>query len=517
MKRKSFVLSIIFCMICSVLFPSYSYANMNFGDLYVSDPTIYQGDSVIDENTEIDYHQNVSLSYTYNIPNNISIISGDTMDLRIPENTIVANSFSYDIVANDGTVIMTISGDSSSNTAIATFGPYYETHKANRQGEILFYARGATTVENEDWVMNKVGWNSLDNTSAVWNIIINPDSNYITNVILTDQLGEMQVFDSGFLIQADLGTYDKTTQSFEALEPIDPSKITASNDGFVIELGTLNNAVSLTYVSNKLGDTNVPYKNKAILEADGDGDPVVIDAETPGIGGGGTGSGDPGEPDPEESTSESMEETSTEEIPETSETNTEETSTEEIPGTSETNTEETSTEEIPGTSETNTEETSTEEIPATSETNTEETSTEEIPATSETSTESSEESTSDTTTETSTPETDPEETTSQTQTIATESSLEETTATTDSHIESSEESLATSTTESTLSELKKGSSSDSKAVGTNSSKGDPKNASRLPNTGDLKSLIELSGYGLIMLSMTFLFVRKKYQNDSKRK
>ncbi|OJG68505.1 hypothetical protein RV09_GL001752 [Enterococcus moraviensis] len=423
------------------------------------------------------------------------------MDLRIPENTIVANSFSYDIVANDGTVIMTISGDSSSNTAIATFGPYYETHKANRQGEILFYARGATTVENEDWVMNKVGWNSLDNTSAVWNIIINPDSNYITNVILTDQLGEMQVFDSGFLIQADLGTYDKTTQSFEALEPIDPSKIIASNDGFVIELGILNNAVSLTYVSNKLGDTNVPYKNKAILEADGDGDPVVIDAETPGIGGGGTGSGDPGEPDPEESTSESMEETSTEEIPETSETSTEETSTEEIPGTSETNTEETSTEEIPGTSETNTEETSTEEIPATS----------------ETSTESSEESTSDTTTETSTPETDPEETTSQTQTIATESSLEETTATTDSHIESSEESLATSTTESTLSELKKGSSSDSKAVGTNSSKGDPKNASRLPNTGDLKSLIELAGYGLIMLSMTFLFVRKKYQNDSKRK
>ncbi|OJG91400.1 hypothetical protein RV15_GL000677 [Enterococcus silesiacus] len=394
---------------------------MDFGDIYVSGPTIFKGDSIIDENTEIDYHQNVSLAYTYNIPNNISITAGDTMDLRIPENTLIASSFSYDIVADDGTLIMTISGDALSNTATATFGPYYELHKANRQGEILFYARGSTMMENEEWVMNKVGWNSFDNTSAVWNIIINPDSKYITNVILTDILGEMQELNSGFLIQAELGTYDKKTQYFQALEPIDPSKISSTDVGFVIDLGTLNNAVSLTYVSNKLSDKNLPYRNKAILQADGDGDPVVIEAETPGIGGGGSGSGDPGE-----STSETIDTSSG---------------------------------------------------------------------------------------ESSTTEKDSEETTSETiDTSSTESSSEEIATTSDTTTESIEESIASSTNESNTSSQESISSSDSVIV----AELEEKSSNKLPKTGYLKSMIALTGYGLIFISIALFLIKKKNQDNNKR-
>lgn len=308
MKNKRMVQSVILCLIFSIFFPSTSYANMDFGDLYVSNPTILKGDTIVDEETEISYHQNVSLSYTYNIPDTVSIVQGDTMNLRVPSNTIIASDFSYDIIADGGSLIMTISGDSETNAVTATFGPFYELHKTNRQGEIIFYARGATMTENENWVMNKVGWNSSDNTAAVWNIIINPDSKYITNVILKDFLGKNQEFGYDFLIQAEIGAYDKATQFFYPKEPIDPAKISSTKDGFIVDLGTLNNAVSLTYRSTKLTDPNIPYRNKAILEADGEGNQVVIEAETPGLGGGGSGSG---EPDPEESTSESIETSST--------------------------------------------------------------------------------------------------------------------------------------------------------------------------------------------------------------
>ncbi|MGX7150873.1 collagen binding domain-containing protein [Enterococcus ureasiticus] len=311
MKSKRIVQATIFCLIFSIFFPAYSYANTDFGDLYVSNPTIVKGDTIVDEETEISYHQNVSLTYTYNIPDTVSIVSGDTMNLRVPSNTLIASDFSYDITTEDGSLIMTISGDSESNTVTAIFGPFYELHKANRQGEILFYARGTTMTENENWVMNKVGWNSSDNTSAIWNIIINPDSKYITNTILTDVLGDNQEFGNDFLIQAEIGTYDKTTQLFYPKEPIDPAKISSTNVGFIVNLGTLNNAVSLTYRSNKLTDPNIPYRNKAILEADGEGNQVVIEAETPGLGGGGSGSGESGEPDPEESTSETIETSTT--------------------------------------------------------------------------------------------------------------------------------------------------------------------------------------------------------------
>lgn len=167
MKKKQVVLSIIFCLIISILWPSYSYANMDFGDLYVSEPVITRGDTVIDEETTISYHQNILLGYNYTIPDTISITSGDTMNLRVPENTLIASDFSYDITAADGSLIMTISGDSQSNTVTAIFGPFYELHNVDRQGEILFYARGAAMIENEAWVMNKVGWNSSDNTSAI--------------------------------------------------------------------------------------------------------------------------------------------------------------------------------------------------------------------------------------------------------------------------------------------------------------------------------------------------------------
>ncbi|MGM0218416.1 collagen binding domain-containing protein [Enterococcus sp. AZ126] len=304
MKKKQVVLSIIFCLIISILWPSYSYANMDFGDLYVSEPVITRGDTVIDEETTISYHQNISLGYNYTIPDTISITSGDTMNLRVPENTLIASDFSYDITAADGSLIMTISGDSQSNTVTAIFGPFYELHNVDRQGEILFYARGTAMIENEAWVMNKVGWNSSDNTSAIWNIIINPDSKYITNALLTDILGDDQEFTDGFLLQAEIGTYDKQTQYFYPQATIDPAKISSTNSGFIVDLGTLNNAVSLTYKSNKLANPNIPYRNKAILEADGEGNPIVIEAETPGLGGGGSGSGDQSEPNPQESTSE---------------------------------------------------------------------------------------------------------------------------------------------------------------------------------------------------------------------
>ncbi|MGG5343689.1 Ig-like domain-containing protein [Enterococcus sp. AZ192] len=317
MHAKKLVLPLISCLIFSIFFTKTAYANVDFDNLYVSNPTIIVGNKIVDEQTEISYHQNVSLTFPYAVPNEVTITSGDTMRLDVPANCLIASSFSYDITAADGTVILTITGDDLTNTVTATFGPYYESHTANRQGEIIFYARGSSTVENSDWVMNMVGWNNYDNTAAVWNIIINPDSKYITNTVLTDILGPDQQFDEGFFVQAALGTYDKTTQIFQEQEAIDPAKISTAADSFIIDLGTLNQAVSLTFLSNKLADPNLPYRNKAILEADGEGEPVIIEAETPAIGGGGSGTGEPGE-------SSQTSDTSTEE---TSETTTEETTT----------------------------------------------------------------------------------------------------------------------------------------------------------------------------------------------
>ncbi|GGC85639.1 LPXTG cell wall anchor domain-containing protein [Enterococcus wangshanyuanii] len=345
MRIKHLVLPLISCFLFSLFFNPSVYANVDFGSLYISSPTIMVGDTVVDENTEISYHQNVSLTFTYSVPNEIAITSGDTMNLEVPANCLIASSFSYDITAADGTLILTITGDDLTNTVTATFGPYYESHTTNRQGEILFYARGASTIENSDWVMNMVGWNSYDNASAVWNVIINPDSHYITNVLLTDILGTNQQFEEGFLIQAALGSYDKTTQVFQELEAIDPAQISSAADGFVVDLGTLNHAVSLTFVSTKLADPNLPYRNKAILEADGEGEPVIIDAETPAIGGGGNGTGEPGESSQtsETSTTEETEETTTD-IP------SESTSSEEQP--SESSTTESTTSETSSTTQT---------------------------------------------------------------------------------------------------------------------------------------------------------------------
>lgn len=463
MKKKGLVLSTIFFLLVSILFPSYSYASMDFEDLYVSDPTILKDGVVIGEDTEINYHQNVSLSYTYNIPNDVSIVSGDTMNFRIPSNTIISGNFSYDILAVDGTLIMTISGDLSTNTVIATFGPYYELNNANRQGEILFYARGASMTENQEWVMNKVGWNSMDNTSAVWNIIINPDSHYITNVILTDILGDNQEFDSNFLIQAELGTYDKTTQYFQALEPIDPSKISKTDVSFVVDLGTLNNAVSLTYVSNKLDALNLPYRNRAILEADGQGEPIIIDAETLGVGGGGSGSGDPGS-------------TTTET------TNTSSTDSSTIESTTTSVTSSDSSE-------------STTETPSTSSTDS---STIESTTTSVTNSESTEDSTIESTSETA-----PEETTE------TDSSTVESTTTSESH-----ENVPTNSSTEVSTSVELGKSSNSVRA-SSSSKLLLESTKKLPKTGYLKSMIGLFGYVLVVTSVMVFFFNKKHQKKNK--
>ncbi|MEG2938457.1 MAG: LPXTG cell wall anchor domain-containing protein, partial [Vagococcus sp.] len=50
----------------------------------------------------------------------------------------------------------------------------------------------------------------------------------------------------------------------------------------------------------------------------------------------------------------------------------------------------------------------------------------------------------------------------------------------------------------------------------NSNKLEQKNVTKLPKTGFLKSMISLSGYGLIFISVALFLFNKKQQNNMKR-
>ncbi|WP_423364042.1 SpaA isopeptide-forming pilin-related protein [Mycoplasma sp. P36-A1] len=275
------------------------------------------------DGNESNSHQenaNMSVEYTFEIPNEISILQDDTMQVTLPDELIARGNQAFEIFDSAGKEIVAhATFDGNSKVVTLKFTDYFEKNPNFKNGKfevLVIWLHDDVIVDGDndiDWNIdgiendtihvsplplppvseNLTKWgyrDTYDKTLIHWVVRINANHKTIENATYTDTIGENQILLKDTL-KANVAIFDPNNHNHEKiLGPI--GEITSQSDtGFEYSFGTLTDMVYIKYSTKTTdGGSSKIYENDGVLNSSNDIN-ATINAKTPAIGGDGSGSG----------------------------------------------------------------------------------------------------------------------------------------------------------------------------------------------------------------------------------
>lgn len=147
------------------------------------------------------------MKYEWSIPDNVNVSVGDTATVTLPDGLVASSTVTGDIKLSDGTVVGTISIQQGSNQGTITFNnALHNTYGKHGVLTISATKKDSSSGNSRDWMVNKAGWidqGSMQGgapTKIYWDVVVNPDSENLKNVVVTDTLGPGQSFDANSVV-----------------------------------------------------------------------------------------------------------------------------------------------------------------------------------------------------------------------------------------------------------------------------------------------------------------------------
>ncbi|KRM16051.1 outer membrane protein [Companilactobacillus nantensis DSM 16982] len=257
----------------------------------------------VDPSSNLYSWENFNINYNWNIPDGEKINSGDTVTFELPSGITKVNDLTFPIYDSNNVQIGTASIKAGQTTGTITFNDALSNTTKNRHGTLSFIAKGSNNGDGNDgsnWMFNKNGWISgyaMTETSGkvpnelAWNLAFNPNSQTLTNVVLTDTLGPNQEYIPGSLT-AMAGSF--VNGSFQSNgQQLSPTVTTSGNKVIITFPGTITTAVDIYYtvrvIDPNLSGTNTWTNHATMGSSEGE---HTVDSST-SWGGSGTGGGEP--------------------------------------------------------------------------------------------------------------------------------------------------------------------------------------------------------------------------------
>ncbi|MFD1417608.1 SpaA isopeptide-forming pilin-related protein [Companilactobacillus keshanensis] len=199
--------------------------------------------------------QKFNVSYKWSIADGVPIKDGDTATFTLPDGITSTGSLNNIPMYNDdGVQIGTFTIKEGEKTGTITFNDNFSSNALDREGTININCNGTQTNTGNpghfDWTINKIGWlydydeNGLPKY-VVWNIAFNPDSQKLSNVVITDTLGPGQTYVNSS-VNAPAGTYNENGNFIPNGTYLTP-KVTVSGNKVMFDFGDIDTAVDMTF------------------------------------------------------------------------------------------------------------------------------------------------------------------------------------------------------------------------------------------------------------------------------
>lgn len=238
------------------------------------------------------------INYNWSIPDGVQINAGDTVPFELPSGLVPPGDLTFPIYDSNNVKIGTATIKAGESTGTITFNDALEHTSKNRHGTLQFVAKGTNTGsgnEGNNWMFNKNGWiagYSLETAAPnelTWNIALNPNSETLTNVVITDTLGPNQEYIPGSLT-AIAGHFENGAFVSDGYF-LSPTVTTDGNKVIVSFPGKVTTAVDIYYrvkVTTNPDGTNTWSNHATMGSSEGN---YEVDSST-SWGGSGTGNGD---------------------------------------------------------------------------------------------------------------------------------------------------------------------------------------------------------------------------------
>ena len=253
MKKLSKLLLSIATVVCFVLGmqQTINAKQIDVSGLNANDAVVTNSDSqVVDPDTAPGTQFNVK--YEWSIPDNVNVSAGDTATVTLPDGLVASSTVTGDIKLSDGTVVGTISIQQGSNQETITFNnALHNTYGKHGVLTISATKKDSSSGNSRDWMVNKAGWidqGSMQGgapTKIYWDVVVNPDSENLKNVVVTDTLGPGQSFDANSVVVHSI-KYDQNGNS-QQVGVINNVKTTVNGDEITFDLGDISGPVEITY------------------------------------------------------------------------------------------------------------------------------------------------------------------------------------------------------------------------------------------------------------------------------
>jgi len=238
------------------------------------------------------------VDYQWSIANDVPIKAGDTAPFTLPDGISSSGDLNNIPMYNDeGVQIGTFTLKAGQKTGTITFNDAFSSATQDREGTLHFNGTGTQTNTESpghfDWTVNKIGWlNEYDENGlpkyVVWNIAFNPNSQKLSNVVITDTLGPGQTYVNSS-VNASAGSFSDNGNFVPNGSYLTP-KVTVNGDKIMFDFGNIDTAVNMTFrveIEPKADAGNNWYDN-ASLSSDQVSGSVGSDVSW---GGSGTGTG----------------------------------------------------------------------------------------------------------------------------------------------------------------------------------------------------------------------------------
>lgn len=237
------------------------------------------------------------INYNWSIPDGVQINSGDTVPFELPSGLAPPSDLTFPIFDSNNVKIGTATIKAGQSTGTITFNDALEHTSKNRHGTLQFIAKGTNTGsgnEGNNWMFNKNGWIAAYGLEGApneltWNIAFNPNSNTLTNVVITDTLGPNQEYIPGSLT-AIAGHFENGNFVSDGYY-LSPTVTTDGNKVIITFPDKITTSVDIFYrtkVTANPDGTNTWTNHATMGSSEGD---YEVDSST-SWGGSGTGNGD---------------------------------------------------------------------------------------------------------------------------------------------------------------------------------------------------------------------------------
>lgn len=273
--------------------PTARAATVNAGGLGPADAIITDsaGNSVA-PGTVFSKWANYQVSYNWSIPDDVTIASGDTVAVTLPEGLVADTDLAIPLTDGSGNVIGTFTVKAGELVGTITFNEKAAAATKDRKGTLNFYAKGTnnTGSTGNDWKINKIGWiGDRDTTGAptaiTWNVAFNAAGDNLGHVVVTDTLGPNQTFIPASQT-ANTGSYNANGDFVADGGHLNPT-VTVNGRTVTFTFDNVTKAVDMTYRVNVTSD---PKGSTWTNTASVNGNSVNTEVAW---GGSGTGSGVP--------------------------------------------------------------------------------------------------------------------------------------------------------------------------------------------------------------------------------